>query len=536
MGEKLLSEAEWKKFAKGKDLKDAALLKAFAAFEKQEKEPAADQLEPLKELAKQAEKLRDQNAKDKEVSKQLGDIVAAAERELARQEKQAKEDARAAQKAKEEEEADEDESSPKQLTTGLLALLREVRRGVPMQALVVLMGKRAAVMLARRAISPNRRKVLTDYLDEKGSAKPIPGTCVFEENAVTFVLAAQAAGLARKLKEAVHEQTGQRMKVRVRGEDPNDIDVDGEDVDEGAEAPGSGEPQAATDNPLKARFDARLRELQPALATALRDPQRNDTGKLRAVSGFALEKSQGGDWAAAIKSLEMLATLLAATPAAQAAAAGASAQVEAKAGDDPASAFNTRLSGLLPKVKDALAAGAGAEVKNQIAQAGALAKQRDFAAAHALLDAVEAALAAQRPTASVVQLQKSRLDWDSQRKSVQAQLQALERELRAAVAAHNADESVEDEVDDGELGDGVARLYQVLERLDERLVDKLDEALNAEGVQRLARQREAAALVREYQAFVDSDPLMAGIDDNGFIPVSIRADTQRTLAALAQQL
>jgi hypothetical protein len=254
------------------------------------------------------------------------------------------------------------------------------------------------------------------------------------------------------------------------------------------------------------------------------------------VSGFALEKSQGGDWAAAIKSLEMLATLLAATPAAQAAAAGAAAQVEAKAGDDPASAFNTRLSGLLPKVKDALAAGAGAEVKNQIAQAGALAKQRDFAAAHALLDAVEAALAAQRPTASVVQLQKSRLDWDSQRKSVQAQLQALERELRAAVAAHNADESVEDEVDDGELGDGVARLYQVLERLDERLVDKLDEALNAEGVQRLARQREAAALVREYQAFVDSDPLMAGIDDNGFIPVSIRADTQRTLAALAQQL
>lgn len=44
MAAKLLSESEWRKFTKGKDIKDAALVKAMAATEKGAKLPPAVQV------------------------------------------------------------------------------------------------------------------------------------------------------------------------------------------------------------------------------------------------------------------------------------------------------------------------------------------------------------------------------------------------------------------------------------------------------------------------------------------------------------
>jgi hypothetical protein len=53
----------------------------------------------------------------------------------------------------------------------------------------------------------------------------------------------------------------------------------------------------------------------------------------------------------------------------------------------------------------------------------------------------------------------------------------------------------------------------------------------------LARRRhEAAALVREYQAFIDGNELIREIDDNGFLSTSIQTEAQATLANLARQL
>jgi hypothetical protein len=135
---------------------------------------------------------------------------------------------------------------------------------------------------------------------------------------------------------------------------------------------------------------------------------------------------------------------------------------------------------------------------------------------------------------SIVQLQKSRLAWDSLRKSVQAQLQELEHAILAGVRAHNEDETAEDEFEEGEVGSAVKSLYRILDRLDERLIDKLDEALNANTEeQRQARHQEAAGIIKEYQAFAASDPTLAMIDENGFTQSTIRNAVASTLADLA---
>ena len=59
-------------------------------------------------------------------------------------------------------------------------------------------------------------------------------------------------------------------------------------------------------------------------------------------------------------------------------------------------------------------------------------------------------------------------------------------------------------------------ITQGLDGLDERLIDKLDEALNAaDPKQRQARQQEAKVILGDYKAFVANDPLLAGISETG---------------------
>jgi len=135
---------------------------------------------------------------------------------------------------------------------------------------------------------------------------------------------------------------------------------------------------------------------------------------------------------------------------------------------------------------------------------------------------------------SLVQLQKSRLTWDGLRKNIQSQLQSLEKSIMDAVRAHNSDETIEDGFEEGAVGAGIKQLYTVLDKLDERLIDKLDEALNAKTfTDRQSRHAEAAGIVKEYQAFVNGDALLAQIDKNGFTSTNIRAAATTALGELA---
>lgn len=396
MADKNLTEADWKKFAKGRDLKDAGLLKALAVLDKAG--DAEDRLKALTVVTKEADALRKLAKSDKEVSAQLDAI----DKSIEREEKQARSDLKAAEA---QSAADEEEDTPALLTSKMVPLLRMVRKGEPMQALIANAGKEVAVLLSRRPIAPSRRKLLQDYL-QASTVKPITGTCLFEENAYTFVVQSQAAGLAKKLKAALLKQVELRLKVRVRGDD-GELDDDGEPAEDDADGHIDAAAAAAARAPegraslgpaapdaLQDSFRKRMAELEPRALDALRGP-RGDASKIRAVAEFAREKGAAGQYQPALQALETLAKLLAAADATP-----ASAQEP-----DPAQAgaqFNARLAELMPRIQSALkAAGPNAQdIKLKVSESGVFARKKEFDSANRLLDQVVDLLQATTATAS----------------------------------------------------------------------------------------------------------------------------------------
>lgn len=394
VSDKRLTELEWKKFSKGRGFKDATFIKALAALEKA-KSPDAT-LAALAEIEKQADALGKAQKSDKELATYLDELDKALVKQRRLSELEAKQAAR-------QDESDEEEESPALLTTKLAPLLRQVRKGDPMSVLLASTGKDVAVLLSRRAISSTRRKLLTDYLDG-GTAKFFPGSCVFEDNAYTFVLKTQAAGLAKKVRAALLEQTGLRVKVRVRGEDPNDVDDDGEPAEpeeggdtvaraagEAAATPASAPAdQAAPGDPQRAEYETRVAAMEPRVVSALRE-QVGDATKIRAVMGFVQQKGEAGQYAAALAGLDNLAKLLSVPPVAP---------------DAGTAAFTARLAGLKDAIAAALAAGGAraSEIKLKFSEVGALARQKDFEAAGRSLDELSKLLgepaAPAEPTAS----------------------------------------------------------------------------------------------------------------------------------------
>lgn len=136
----------------------------------------------------------------------------------------------------------DDDADPTALTDQLKSLLAVARRGETLYAMLAYTGKQMAVMLSRRPLSASARGVLNKYLGAAGT-KYLMGTCVFESNAHTFVLEARVAGLAKRIRQALNEQTSLRLKVRVRGQDPGDV----EEAD-GAEQSGA-ESEETSDQP-----------------------------------------------------------------------------------------------------------------------------------------------------------------------------------------------------------------------------------------------------------------------------------------------
>ena len=136
-----------------------------------------------------------------------------------------------------------------------------------------------------------------------------------------------------------------------------------------------------------------------------------------------------------------------------------------------------------------------------------------------------------------VAMQKSRLVWDQTRKKVASELQALEATIVEQCEQINDDPAEEFEVDLDELASGVKELQSIMEKLDTRLLDKLDEALNSTDKEmRSQNHREAVAIIKEYQDIVDSDPLIAGVDNSGFMTTSIKTTFSSVLTDLASQL
>ena len=396
MADKHLTEAAWKAFAKGKKLDDGDLLKALQALDKSEKKPAEEQLKAAQALDKASTGLRKQAKSDKDLAGYLDELDKTLVKKIKDLERLAKEEAEAA--AAEEE----DEESPALLTSKMAPLVKTLRKGnVTMPVLIATAGKETKVLIQRRSIAPTRKKMLAEALGVSGGIKYLVGECLLEDNQLTFVMQTQAAGLAKRIRAALLEQVEMRVKVRVRGEGgevDEDLEDDGADGTQGAPA-GQGEPQdPAPEAPPEAppapsaqalAYAERLRKVKTRLeqAEAAKHPEQI---KLKALMQFAEGKGQAGDADAGMKGLDAVEKLLDAPVAAPA------------GGVDPATAFNARLSALMPRIKEAIVAGtpAGAQVKLKAAEAGALAKQARFDQGHAVLDDVERLLSGQAAAAA----------------------------------------------------------------------------------------------------------------------------------------
>lgn len=228
----------------------------------------------------------------------------------------------------------------------------------------------------------------------------------------------------------------------------------------------------------QAKWDQKLAEVGPRYDMALRT-NHADVGKLRSVMAFATEKAAAGDFEKGVAALNKLQPLIDAVLAATT-TAPASAPAEA-----------------------------------------------DLAAAEAKPPA--------RPF-SIVNAQAARLAWDKTRRQILAELQNLDRSIRAAVSEHNADADAPDEYVDTELDAGVNDLYGILEALDERLIGVLDQALNAEGELRDKLHEQARDLIDEYRTFVATSPLMSKIDKNPFLACSIKSRADKALTVLTKTL
>jgi hypothetical protein len=337
------------------------------------------------------------------------------------------------------------------------------------------------VLVSRRAVGPSQRKLMTNELGTTAGVKFLSGQCLFEKNAHTFVLEAKTAGLAKRLKAALHAQTGLRLKVRVRGPDPDDVD---EDLDDAADATAGTSADANTGTPdtdatgsptATPPLLARMAEARARVQQAVRD-QHPQATKLNTLLAFAAGKMDSGEFTAAEQALAALTPMLAGLAA----------------GTDTATRSRT---GVVNHAKARLAwLAARKKAQGEILQ---------------LQQAIRAAF---EPGAED--------DDDDEGDDGDAP---------------ELDDDLPDEFPD--LEERLQHLDTILVRLDESLADTLDDAMNASDLdQREALNRQAQAQIADFLGYVESEPLLLNLDQNPFLPVTVQATLQATLRTLAATL
>lgn len=126
-----------------------------------------------------------------------------------------------------------------------------------------------------------------------------------------------------------------------------------------------------------------------------------------------------------------------------------------------------------------------------------------------------------------VVFQQARLLWDSARKNAHGQLRTLQKSILAEFAG---------EPGFVEIKAVTERLDKLLEGLDERLSDKLDEILNADPLEREQLKGEAGKIVADYAAIIENHPGVRLLEDNPFAPIQIRKAFSDVLVVLSDKL
>lgn len=346
------------------------------------------------------------------------------------------------------------------------------------------------------------------------------------------------------LKSYLKDQTGTAYKPRFEFVSQSELNtvtssIDTEDAGAGtttlesAPAPNQAPPAVPDGGKaenLNAAFSGRLRALILQIKQAAGTELGNEA-KLLAGQAGALAREM--EFTTAHQVLDKAEALFE-NARTDAAAQPASADLSAKLTDS--------LKKLKPVVQKAIAAAPdrkpeliatltqiAGEVKTQQLD---IAKQhiREFAS---LLKSIGSTPASGTAKGTRVAFTQARLSWDSARKTVQSELSKLESSILATLGRIPA--ISQDKL--GELASATKKLYTILDRLDERLIDKLDEALVAENEQERSQlNQQAASIVKEYQHFVNSDPLIKDLDQNPFTPVNVQAFMTKTLTDLETRL
>jgi hypothetical protein len=120
---------------------------------------------------------------------------------------------------------------------------------------------------------------------------------------------------------------------------------------------------------------------------------------------------------------------------------------------------------------------------------------------------------------------QARLKWETARKQARVELEKLVAALRA---------EFEREPDFSTIEGAIQQFVVAFEGLDERLLDKLDEAYNAATpAAERAFRKQAAVIVKEHQAFVANNKLLSGVDNNPILPVQVAGSLKSALDELA---
>jgi hypothetical protein len=397
-----ISESEWVDFTKkvikdGKldpklKLDDAALSKALAAYDKTDASKPEPHLKALDELIKQIPEQvkallkRKKELGDKpfgQLKDKLYELLEAAEGQRKAAQDKAAEAKAAESKGKGKADEDDEEETPALLTTKMIPLLRELRKGeVTMPCLIALAGKETVLLISRKPISPARGKLLKEQMEKPTGLKFIRGDSMYDKGALTFVVQSPGAALAKRLRQALLDQTQLRLKVKVRGEDGVE-ELDGEE--ENLEQEGTQTQKAPPGGPASAEqlaYTQRLLKVRERYEQALKQ-QHPEATKLRALMGLASEKAdEQKNFAAAIQALQALEKVLEASTSAP------------SGGVDPDAAFKARLTALIPRLKDAQTAGhpGAQEAKLKASEAGVFARKKDYEQANRLLDELESLL------------------------------------------------------------------------------------------------------------------------------------------------
>jgi hypothetical protein len=291
------------------------------------------------------------------------------------------------------------------------------------------------------------------------------------------------------------------------------------------------DPNAAPKvDPREKQYRDRYAALEGELAEALKDPAQ-DAGRLRAVSAFAIEKAEAGDYEAALKALTQLEQVLGTAPKTQ---EPESETTEQESEDGPGKTeFARRYAELDERVLLALRAGVGdvSQIRSVSGFASDKAEAGDYAAALKALDRLVKLLDEAdedgdkeegAPYPGLVKYRGALLQFAKAKDQVSKQIAALKNAIPATLP--------EEAEIANELADELASWNEDLSAV-------VDEAMNTAEDEDSPVTAEIRTQIQKYLDDLSTDELIQHVEKNTFgVSVSIAATLGGALKKIQQSM